>query len=309
MEQKQETEQLSEKSREYLDYLTNVRRISNQTLRAYSNDLTHFSTYCATQGIVAEQASIQDVQHFMTELSKRKLAPSSLNRTLSSIRGFFRFLVRFNYRADDPVSTLRNVKQPKTLPSFLWEPEMAEFAQLPSRAAKLWAERDIALILAMYSAGLRVSELVSLFLKNCAPDFTSAHIIGKGDKEREVYFSDEARDAIFVYLPLRAEKLLKVDPSTDALFISLRGKPLSVPGVRWIIGQYSQQFALQTGLDKNIHPHSLRHSFATHLVNAGCDVRVVQELLGHASISTTARYAHVNVEHLKDVYEKSHPHA
>jgi integrase/recombinase XerC len=309
MEQTQHIEQLSEKSREYLEYLTNVRRVSDQTLRAYNNDLTHLSVYCAEQGIVAEQASIQDVQHFMTELTRGNLAPSSLNRTLSSIRGFFRFLVRFNYRSDDPMSSLRNVKQPRTLPSFLWEPEMAEFAALPSRVAKLWTERDVALILTMYSAGLRVSELVSLFLKNCASDFMSARVIGKGDKEREVYFSDEAREAISVYLPLRAEKLIRAEPSMDALFISLRGKPLSIAGVRWIIGQYSRQFAVQTGFDKNIHPHSLRHSFATHLVNAGCDVRVVQELLGHASISTTARYAHVNVEHLKDVYEKSHPHA
>ncbi|MDR1074277.1 MAG: tyrosine-type recombinase/integrase [Treponema sp.] len=309
MEQERQTEQLSEKSREYLEYLANVRSVSNQTLRAYSNDLTHFSAYCAARGIGAEQASLHDVQHFMTELAREDLAASSVNRTLSSIRGFFRFLVRFNYRVDDPSTSLRNVKQPKTLPSFLWEPEMAEFAELPSRTAKLWSERDTALILAMYSAGVRISELVSLFLKNCAPDFTSARVIGKGDKEREVYFSDEAREAIFVYLPVRAEKLIKAKPPTDALFISLRGKPLSVPGVRWIIAQYSQQFAIQTGLGKNIHPHSLRHSFATHLVNAGCDVRVIQELLGHASISTTARYAHVNVEHLKDVYEKSHPHA
>ncbi|MDR2194295.1 MAG: tyrosine-type recombinase/integrase [Treponema sp.] len=309
MEERRSAEQLSEKAREYLDYLATVRRVSRQTLRAYSNDLTHFSVYCAARGVVTEQASMQDVQHFMSELTGERLAASSLNRTLSSIRGFFRFLIRFNYRTDDPMSSLRNVKQPKTLPSFLWEPEIAEFAELPSRTAHLWAERDTALILTMYSAGLRISELVSLCMKNCAPDFTFARITGKGDKEREVYFSDDAREALRLYLPLRSEKLIKAAPAPDALFISLRGKPLSVSGVRWIIRQYSQQFTIQTGLDKNIHPHSLRHSFATHLVNAGCDVRVVQELLGHASISTTARYAHVNIEHLKDVYEKSHPHA
>jgi len=302
----EQTGKLSEKSLEYLDYLANVRRVSPQTLRAYYNDLSRFSVYCDKRGIIAEEASVHELRYFMTELGGEALAASSINRALSSLRGFFRFLVRFNYRADNPGASLRNVKQPKTLPSFLWEAEMAQFANLPSHTARLWPERDTALILTLYSAGMRVSELASLTLETCSANLSMGRVIGKGDKEREVYFSEEATEAITAYLPLRAA-LLRTD--IPELFISLRGNALSVPGIRWIINQYSQLFAMQTGFDKNIHPHSLRHSFATHLVNAGCDVRVVQELLGHASISTTARYAHVNIEHLKEVYEKSHPHA
>jgi integrase/recombinase XerC len=185
---------------------------------------------------------------------------------------------------------------------------MAKFAALPDKTDILWQERDKALILAMYSAGLRISELAGISIGDCEADMTSARVIGKGNKERFVFFSDEAQEAIADYLPSRTEKL-KPETPTDRLFISQKGLPLSVPGVRWIIARYAEQFNVQTGLGKNIHPHSLRHSFATHLVNAGCDVRVVQELLGHSSISTTARYAHVNMEHLKEVYDNAHPHA
>jgi integrase/recombinase XerC len=302
------SEQPDNKTAEYLDYLANVRRVSEQTLRAYRNDLIRFASWCGNKGIVCEKVSAHDARAFLEAIGVEGLSAVSMNRALSSVRGFFRYLIRFGVRVDDPTASIRNLKTPKSLPSFLWETEMAQFADLPDKADILWQERDKALILVMYSAGLRISELASLSLKSCESDLSSARVIGKGDKERFVFFSDEAREAVSTYLPCRNEKL-KRKHATDRMFISLRGQPLSVPGVRWIIARYSQQFDAATGLDKNIHPHSLRHSFATHLVNAGCDVRVVQELLGHSSIATTARYAHVNMEHLKEVYDKSHPHA
>ncbi|MDR1126569.1 MAG: tyrosine-type recombinase/integrase, partial [Treponema sp.] len=211
-------------------------------------------------------------------------------------------------RADDPSASIKNLKTPKTLPSFLWEREMAQFAELPETSKRLWTERDTALILTMYSAGLRISEVMSLRLDDCKANFSRARVIGKGDKERPVFFSEEAQEAIIAYLPKRFERL-KATPSTDRLFVSMKGKPLSTSGIRWIIAQYSALFDEQTGLGKNIHPHSLRHSFATHLVKAGCDIRLVQEMLGHKSISTTARYAHVDIKRLKEVYSRAHPHA
>ncbi|MCL2130020.1 MAG: tyrosine-type recombinase/integrase, partial [Treponema sp.] len=139
--------------------------------------------------------------------------------------------------------------------------------------------------------------------KDMESDFSGARILGKGGRERQVFFSEEAREALLSYLQLR-QKRIKAEHPTEKLFISLKGAPISVPGVRWIISKYAER----SGLEKSIHPHSLRHSFATHLVNSGCDVRVVQELLGHASISTTQRYTHVNMERLKNVYSKAHPH-
>jgi len=292
--------------KEYLTYLESVRGCSERTLEAYANDLSHYENYCANNGIIPENASHYEVQKFIADLSAESMAAASVNRCLSSIRGFYRWRVRVKKRADNPCTALKNVKMPEKLPSVLWEKEMASFAALPDTAGILWPERDKALILTMYSAGLRISELVSLCMENISPTLDDARIIGKGGKERYVFFSEEAKTAIKEYLPSRMETLVMagIDEKKGSLFISRKGHPISVPGVRWIISRYAQQ----SGLGKNIHPHSLRHSFATHLVNSGCDVRIVQEMLGHSSLSTTQRYTHVNMEHLKKVYKKAHPH-
>jgi integrase/recombinase XerC len=288
---------------EYLEYITSVRGVSERTASAYSRDLRHFDAYCANHDFPPEKANSAQVRGFIADLSAEGAASVSVNRSLSSVRGFYRWLLRFGYRGDDPSAPLRNLKTPKTLPVFLWEGEMAHFSELPEKAGILWPERDKALILAMYSGGLRISEAVALSLKTMGRDFSGARIIGKGNKERQVFFSEEASEALSVYLPLR-EKRIKAERPTDRLFINRKGTPISVPGVRWIISKYAER----SDLEKNIHPHSLRHSFATHLVNSGCDVRVVQELLGHASISTTQRYTHMNMERLRKVYDKAHPH-
>ncbi|MCL1836292.1 MAG: tyrosine-type recombinase/integrase [Treponema sp.] len=326
---------------DYLSYLQSVRRVAARTLEAYGDDLSRFAAYCDNHGIDPETADSYGVQGFIADLSFEGTAAASINRRLSSIRGFYRWLIRFRGRIDNPCDALRNVKVPQNLPSVLWEDEMAGFAELPETRNMLWPARDKALILTMYSAGLRIAELVSLSMNMITGNMEGARITGKGGKERAVFFSDEARAALFDYMPERAAKImssgllsensshrgtkaqgdkknkqyLPKNPclrasvrdlaNNGAVFISARGRAISVPGVRWIIGQYAQV----SGMGKNIHPHSLRHSFATHLVNAGCDVRIVQEMLGHASLSTTQRYAHVNIENLKRVYAKAHPHA
>jgi len=294
---------MTEKIESYLDYLRTVRGVSPRTVDAYRRDLTRFAQYCANHHIPAEDASPYEVQSFIADLSAEGSAAVSINRALSSVRGFFRYLYRFKFRSDDPTTDLRNLKSPKQLPTFLWEGEMAHFAELPDTAGILWPERDKALIMVMYSAGLRISEVANLKVQDLDRDFSSAWVLGKGDKERQVFFSDEGREALAIYLTSRASRIHQ-DKATDKLFINRNGGPLSVPGIRWIISKYAER----SGLDKPIHPHSLRHSFATHLVNAGCDVRMVQELLGHASLSTTQRYTHVDMEGLKRIYKKAHPH-
>nr|AGS54389.1 tyrosine recombinase XerC [uncultured bacterium contig00015] len=293
---------------EYLAYLQSVRGCSQRTLESYGNDLSRYANYCANHGICPGSAAAYEVQKFIADLSAEGMAAVSINRCLSSIRGFYRWQVRFNKRADNPCVNLRNVKTPVKLPGVLWENEMASFASLPETSGILWPQRDKALILTMYSAGLRISEVVSLSMENInKAAFNEAKITGKGGKQRYVFFGDEAREAITEYLPGRAARLKMTgnDDKKGALFISRKGQPLSIPGVRWIISRYAQK----SGILKNIHPHSLRHSFATHMVNAGCDVRIVQEMLGHSSLSTTQRYAHVNIEGMKKVYGKAHPHA
>jgi integrase/recombinase XerC len=291
--------------REYLDYLAAVRGVSGRTIGAYGLDISRFFSYCENHGIVPERAGPYEVRNFIADLSAEGIASVSVNRALSAIRGYYRWLIRFGRRADNPCGSLRNLKTPKTLPAFLWEEEMATFAELPGTAGILWPLRDKALILVMYSAGLRISELVSLSLRSLEADLGGARVIGKGDKERYVFFSAEAKESLQEYLPERQARVKAIGPGgaapTDKVFVNRKGGAISVPGVRWIIARYAER----SGLGKNIHPHSLRHSFATHLVNSGCDVRVVQELLGHASISTTQRYTHVEIERLKKVYARA----
>ena len=292
---------------EYLSSLR-LRGVAARTLEAYGEDLSKFANYCGNHGIDPEKADTYQVQGFVADLAAEGAAASSVNRRLSSVRGFYRWMLRFGRRIDNPCDSLRNLKSPQGLPSVLWEDEMADFAALPDGKKMLWPARDKAIIMSMYSAGLRISELVSLGMKALAKNLEGARIVGKGGKERMVFFSEEAQYAILDYLPEREARLRQVGlESCDrdgALFVSRKGRPISVPGVRWIIGRY----AVRLGIGKNIHPHSLRHSFATHLVNAGCDVRIVQEMLGHASLSTTQRYAHVNIARLKKVYGQAHPH-
>jgi integrase/recombinase XerC len=287
----------------YLAYLASVRGLAVRTLEAYRLDISRFAGYCIKQGIPAEAATLQEVQRFMADISAEDKAAVTVNRALASLRGFYRWLVRFGYRKDNPMGSVPSLKASKPLPVFLWVEEMAAFAALPDHAHILWPVRDKALLLTMYSGGLRISELVSLSLGHLEGDLRSARVIGKGDKERYVFFSDEAVKALKAYLPTRQERL-RQEPSRDRLFINQKGEGLSVSGVRWIINQYARH----SGLQKHLHPHALRHSFAAHLVNAGCDVRVVQALLGHESIATTQRYTHVNMERLKAVYTKAHPH-
>jgi integrase/recombinase XerC len=287
----------------YLIYLRSVRGMSDRTIQAYGTDLANYSTYCENHGMTPEGADAHGVQGFIADLSAEGISSVSVNRALSSIRGFYRWLQRFEYRTDDPSMNLRNLKTAKRLPAFLWEGEMASFAELPDKAGILWPLRDKALILTMYSAGLRISELVALTLSCLEEDLSAARVMGKGNRERYVFFSDEARDALGAYLPGR-EARVKAAAPTDRLFVNRKGGPISVPGVRWIITKYAER----SGLEKNVHPHALRHSFATHLVNSGCDVRLIQELLGHASLSTTQRYTHVDMERLKRTYLKAHPH-
>jgi integrase/recombinase XerC len=291
------------KIEEYLAYLASVRGLAEHSLIAYRADLAHFAGYCERSGVLPEDASKQAVRDFLGDRSFEGDAAVSVNRALSSVRGFYRYLTRFQYRKDNPAEGQRNLKTPRNLPSFLWEEEMAAFARLPEQEHILWPERDKAIIMALYSAGLRVSELVSLQLSSFCDMIQEkmgrARIIGKGNKERIVFFSEEARKALAEYLPSRKTKTGDCDHGF--LFVNKRGEPITAAGARWIIGIYSERFPLP----KKVHPHSLRHSFATHLVNSGADVRIVQELLGHASITTTQRYTHVNIERLKEVYREA----
>lgn len=320
---------------EYLGYLAGVRSLSPRSVASYRRDLELYSDYLTVQPL---EATKDDIRLFLAELGERGYKPSSVNRILAGIRGFYRYAVRFSLRADNPALSIRNLKNPQKMPSFLFPEDADRFCALPARLSSagdamasakpayaklgpargsvdsapipvkaLWPARDSALLASLYSTGCRVSEMASLKLSDFMEGYASAVVKGKGSKDRMVFFSRSARKAIAEYLPERAALLARragTDSGGGFLFVSGKGRPLSVRGMQFILAHYTDH---AEGL-RHLSPHAMRHSFATTLITRGADIRVVQELLGHESISTTQRYTHVTTERLKKLYHRAHPH-
>ncbi len=296
---------------EYFSYLTGVRNLSPRSIAAYRRDLSLFDDYSSGDPLAADA---DEIRLFVADLGSRGYEPSGVNRVLSSLRGFFRYAARFQLRSDNPMVSVRNLRVAQKLPGFLFPKEAEEFCAAPASdspnprtgAPALWPERDRALFLFMYTSGSRVSEVASLSLGDFAEDFSSAIVMGKGRKERRVFLSAEARIALREWLLVRSAFLKGSEGTREirAVFISRRGKPLSARGIHFVVSRYADG----ANLPRRITPHSLRHSFATTLVSRGADIRIVQELLGHSSVSTTQRYTHVSAEHVKKLYRRAHPH-
>lgn len=291
---------------EYLEYLVGVRSLSPRSIASYRRDLHLFFTIRPVDPL---SASANDVRLFLSELSRKGYEKTSINRMLAALRGFFRYLVRFSLRKDNPALTLRNLKTVKTVPLFLFAPEAEQLCALPlsesTKIKPLWATRDSALFSALYSSGCRVSEIAGITLSSLSSAVNSAIVRGKGNKERTVFFSKTAQTLLREYLLERSEILSRTQETVcNSLFISKRGKPLSVRGIQFILSHYTDG----TGDLIHLSPHALRHSFATTLISRGADLRVVQEMLGHETISTTQRYTHVTSERLERLYHQAHPH-
>lgn len=234
--------------------------------------------------------------------------PSSIGRKIASIRAFFRFLVDRGHLSHSPADELASPKVRPKLPTFLSVDAAKEVVEAPASRDDVHpavAARDHAALELLYGAGVRVSELVGLDLGDVDLAASRARVLGKGNKERMVPFGETCRDALRTYLALRAElahpRTRFLDP--NALFVSVRGRRIPVRGVQLFVRAYG---ALGAGR-ADLHPHALRHTCATHLLDGGADLRAIQEVLGHASLSTTQKYTHVSVEHLLAVYDKAHP--
>jgi len=287
---------------DYLDYLGAVRGLSPKTIEVYRRDLAHYEGFL--EGKDLDEADAGDIRTFAGTLVMEKRAPASVNRCLSAVRGFYRYRLRFHSGTKDPGREVENVPAGRPLPSFLFEEETNIF--LDSIDGDGFRDvRDRALLEAMYSTGCRVSELCGMQLGRLSAGADSIRVKGKGSKERLVFLCDSAAQAVKRYLPYRAALMQRLGiEEHNKIFINAKGRPLSTRGAEKIV----EKRRLQAGMKKHLTPHTFRHSFATHLVAAGADMRVVQEMLGHSSISTTQVYAHVDMERLRRVYEQAHPH-
>ncbi len=293
--------------RRFAEYLEAERGYSGHTVRNYLSDLSQFSSFLGPGKKPGSIVRI-DVRGFIVHLQKKNIASCSIARKISSVRSFLRFMVEDGIIKTNPAESLPLPKQKKKLPSFLQVEEAVKLVQAPGKDTPEGL-RDRAILETLYSTGMRVSELTGL--RTDSADLLSglAKVRGKGRKERIVLLGAKAVDALEEYLKRRDElfKNNKKDITKDknALFINLWGGKLSSRSVARIVDKY----ILLTVQKEGISPHSLRHSFATHLLNAGADIRTVQELLGHSSLSTTQIYTHTTTSRLKSVYDRAHPRA
>ncbi len=287
--------------KEYIDkfirYLEFERSVSVHTLRAYRKDLEKFFEYVKTE---PDKIDMIDVRGFIAEQIKSGLNKTTVSRRLASVRSFFKFLQREGYIRSNPPKLVSNLKVPKLLPRFLSVDDVFSLVEKPEGIGFI-PVRDKAILELLYSSGLRVSELSGLNLDDINIKEALIKIRGKGRKERIVPVGSKAIDAIKSYT---LERML-LKSKDRALFLNRIGTRLTDRGVRRIVVKYARASAI----GGQIGPHTLRHTFASHLLQDGADLRVIQELLGHSSLSTTQKYTHLDVSHLMDIYDKAHPFA
>lgn len=291
----------------FLRHLSDERRLSTHTVEAYRRDLSQLQRYLADAGYRGGCADLNKMwlRRWLGDLAG-KLKAESLARKISCVRTFFRFLLREGWRTDDPAARLALPKLGRPLPKFLSPENAAAVVEGPQDWARSEVmSRDAALLELLYGCGLRVSELCALELDSFEQDNTYVRVRGKGNKERLVPVGEPARDALSLYLShrpqLRHPRTKQQHPT--AFFLNQRGGRLTQRSVQRFVGRYGSLGAGRPDL----HPHALRHSCATHMLEGGADLRAIQEFLGHASLSTTQRYTHVSMDQLIRTYDECHP--
>lgn len=291
----------------FQDYLSSERNYSKHTIKAYLSDLKEFSLVLKEMNLVSEETgdvyfSKLDETAIRLYLSKlyRINKKISISRKIASIRTFFEFLIRSGHMKSNSAKLVATPKAEKKLPTFLTVDEVVKLVETPG-SENVYELRDRAILELMYSCGLRVSELVGINLNDLDMESMNVKVLGKGNKERIVPLGSKAASSIESYL----EQRLDLKPKDDFLFVNARGGRLTTRSIDRIIKKY----AAIAGIPKNISPHVLRHTFATHLLGGGADLRAIQEMLGHQSLSTTQRYTHTSVEKLMEIYDKTHPRA
>jgi len=304
-------------TRDFMTHLQVEKGASPLTIKSYSEDLAGFAGFLTGSAEADSAPDLRQVDHllirsYLAVLKENGFSRRSIARKLSALRSFYKYLCRENILARNPMTGVSTPKLEKKLPEFLYPDEVELLLQMPDRSTPLGI-RDVAIIETLYATGARVSELVGLDQTDVDYSDGDLRVFGKGAKQRWIPIGSMAIAALGEYLkrarPFLAEKASAgrngVPPGSFALFLNKNGGRLTDRGVRYVLGGYVRKAALR----RHVSPHTIRHSFATHLLNNGADLRSVQELLGHVNISTTQIYTHVTKERLKREYEKAHPRA
>ncbi len=294
----------------FLNYLTVEKGFSRNTESAYRNDLYQLASFAeeeaAKRGIIPSWAGFgrQGLLTYLLDLKERGYVSTTSARKVAAIKSFFKFMVADGKIEDNPTQNIDSPKIGRALPKVISYSQAMLLLEQPSKKPPLEAKRDKAMLELLYASGMRVSELVSLNLGDVDTEGGSVRCFGKGNKERIVPIYPQAAQSVKSYLQEARPQMVR-SADEKALFVNFRGKRLTRQGLWQILKGYAKS----ANLEVTITPHTLRHSFATHMLSGGADLRVVQELLGHANISTTQIYTHLTSEHIRRTYEKSHPRA
>jgi len=282
----------------FIRYLKSERNVSEHTLRAYMTDLEEFFQIVKKNPKICDHI---DIRGYLAFLNRRALRKTSISRKLSAVRSFYSYLHREGIVKKNPARLTASPKLPKNLPRSLTVDEVFSLMEAPEGDDFL-CRRDKAILELFYSSGLRVAEMSSLNIEDLNLTECMVRVCGKGRKERILPIGQKAIKSLKEYVPFRNQRSKMLD---NALFLNNRGTRFSDRGIRRIVVKYGRKVLLKAGLG----PHMLRHSFASHMLQSGADLRVIQELLGHASLSSTQVYTHLDVTHLMDVYDRAHPRA
>ncbi len=287
----------------YLGYLQSIKNLSTNTVRAYKKDIELLIDFIANNKFEEDDLGI--VRPFISYLSKQKLSNSTINRIISAVKGYYKFKLRIGKTDKNPFYGVKGMKKEKKLPGILFKNEAKElFEPTCERTCNTFLDlRNIAIFEFLYSTGCRVAEAVSVNIMDIDLKNRSVLVTGKGQKQRMVFIGKTAYSVLHDYL-LKRKMHVPAEQHEQALFINSKGKRITVRGVRYILEKYLNELKI----NKRITPHTFRHSFATHVLDNGADIRIVQELLGHSSLSTTQIYTHVGIEKLKKIYKDAHPH-
>ncbi|WP_058307525.1 site-specific tyrosine recombinase XerD [Gracilibacillus massiliensis] len=297
-------EELQYPIEEFFHFLRIERGLSTNTIQAYKRDLLLYFQYLKEDRTITrwEEVGRQDVMHFLYKLNDKGKSPATIARMLSTLRLYHQFLIREYQLKEDPSLHIETPKANRKLPKVLSPKDIDKLLTIP--ATDKYTIRNKAMLETLYATGLRVTELISLTLNDLHLTMGFVRCFGKGSKERIVPLGDIAKDALEMYIKDARPQFVK-QKSTETVFVNHHGNPLSRQGFWKII----KDIAKTAGIEKELSPHTLRHSFATHLLENGADLRAVQEMLGHADISTTQIYTHVSKSRLKDIYKSHHPRA
>ena len=292
-----------EQLEKYVDYLKYERNYSDYTINSYKSDILEFFDYLSREGLSYKKLEYSDLRFYLMYLKEEKEDNnSSVDRKLSALRNFYNYLASKKFVSSNAFSLINGLKRDKKLPRYFEYNELEELFCVPDLRTSL-GQRDRLILEMLYATGLRVGELVSVKISDIDFSKKTILVLGKGNKEREVTYGEYCEEALHLYLEDGYKKLNK--SNSLYLFLNNNGEQITERGIRYVLDQIIKK----TSLNKSISPHVLRHSFATHLLNEGCDLLTVQKLLGHESISATQIYTHVSTDRLKAVYYNSFPRA